>query len=107
MEFNNILTILMELLSFGLLALVGWAVPKICQWLNIKNSDAITQEVMNLIGVFVNAAEQLLKEEDPTGEKRKQYVIEHLQALGYEITDVMLAMIENKVFELNLETKKS
>lgn len=107
MEFNHVLEILMELLAFGVLALVGWGVPKICEWLNIKNSDAVTEEVRKLIGIFVNAAEQLLKQEDPTGEKRKQYVIEHLQALGYEITDVMLAMIENKVFELNLETKKS
>jgi len=49
----------------------------------------------------VEAAEQMLKDDDPDGTKRKAYVIEQLCVLGYTITEEINAYIESEVYKLN------
>ena len=56
---------------------------------------------------FARAAEQLYYEQDPTGEKRRQFVQEQLQALGVEVTEAVMNMIEGAVWEINTENKKA
>ncbi len=49
---------------------------------------------------FVEAADQMLKRVDPTGEKRKQYVLDSLKELGIEENTYVNALIEQAVLGL-------
>lgn len=84
--------------------LIAWLAPKIHAWLTARTDAATTERVMALVAIFAQAAEQLLKADDPTGEKRREYVIEELRKLGIQITEDVLAMIEGAVWEINTET---
>lgn len=59
----------------------------------------------NFIDSLVHAAEQTLKEGDFDGSARLAYVQEMLIKAGYELTDAIRAMIESKVYTLNLEAE--
>lgn len=66
-----------------------------------KNIDKIREEnLREVIKVLVEAAEQLLKETDPTGEKRKQYVKDQLELLGIEYSPYIDSLIESNVLYL-------
>ena len=49
---------------------------------------------------FVEAADQMLKKVDPTGEKRKEYVIKCLEELGIMQSAYINALIEQAVLGL-------
>lgn len=75
--------------------------PKLSNWLTVNGHKVETEELITIILQFVQAAEQLLKDNDPTGEKRKQYVYEKLVALGYEVTEYVASLVEGAVFTVN------
>lgn len=53
------------------------------------------------INELVLAAEQMLREEDPSGSARLGYVQQMLIEAGYELTDSLRASIEASVYKLN------
>lgn len=66
-----------------------------------KNVDKIQEEhLREVVMVLVEAAEQLLKEMDPTGEKRKQYVKDQLELLGIKYSPYIDSLIESSVLNL-------
>ena len=54
----------------------------------------------DFVGSLVMAAEQMYKTEP--GEARLSYVQDQLIEAGYELTDALRALIESKVYEVNL-----
>lgn len=78
-----------------------WLVYKLKEFVNSKIKSIEDSKLRDLVETFVNAAEQLLKDEDPTGEKRKEYVVNQLHLLEIEVTGLVNAMIEEEVFRLN------
>lgn len=75
--------------------------PKIASLITINGQKMETEELLKIILAFVQAAEQLLKEDDPTGEKRQQYVYDKLVELGYDVTDTVASFVEGAVWEVN------
>ena len=101
---TEILDIVVRLLAALFVGIVAYLAPKISSFIKINGEALESQEFRNIVLCFVQAADQLLKDDDPTGEKRKQYVIENLEALGYEITDTVITMIEGSVWQVNNAT---
>ena len=81
--------------------------PKVKEWLEARTGKDHYDQLMQLVRAFARAAEQLFHDTDPSGAKRNQYVREQLTALGIEITEAVLNMIEAEVWEINTETKKA
>ena len=102
MEF---LEIIVQLLAAAVAALAAWAAPRLRAWLIARTDRETAEQVLVLAEVFARAAEQLLKAEDPTGEKRMQYVIERLEELGVEVTEAVTAIVESAVWSLNAASK--
>ena len=71
------------------------------KWLNLRISEKKANNLDLIIWQFVNAAEQMFKDEDPTGKQRKEYVLHRLKDLGYTMTDFLNAKIESAVFDVN------
>lgn len=68
-----------------------------------KTTEKQRENIYTIIKSAVWAAEQILKREDPTGEVRKQYVIDYLLGKGVKLDLADLdVMIEAAVKELNL-----
>lgn len=80
--------------------LVGYVLPAVKGWLVEKMGVEKIEKIEILVAIFVDAAEQILKDVDPTGIKRKSYVCSRLHELGYEVTDQIEAMIEARVYTL-------
>lgn len=90
----------------GVLALMGiWLVGWLKDALKARINAEQANELDRLIYDFVAAAEQQLKEKDPTGKLRKQYVTENLMELGFAISKEINARIEAAVYGINLEQK--
>ena len=103
----EIYDIIGKLLAAFVVSLVAYLVPKARAWF-VANTDKTAQERINqLVTAFARAAEQLFHDTDPSGAKRQQFVREQLSALGIEITEAVINMIEGAVWEINTETKKA
>ena len=103
----EIYEIIGKLLAAFVVGLVAYLVPKARAWF-VANTDKTAQERINqLVTAFARAAEQLFHDTDPSGAKRQQFVREQLSALGIEITEAVINMIEGAVWEINTETKKA
>lgn len=103
----EIYEIIGKLLAAFVVGMVAYLVPKARAWF-VANADKTTQERINqLVTTFARAAEQLFHDADPSGAKRQQFVREQLSALGIEITEAVINMIEGAVWEINTETKKA
>lgn len=70
-------------------------------WLEAKIGKEKLDRLVLIVTELVRCAEQMLKEDDPTGEKRKAYVVQQLVDLGYEITEPINAIIESQVLALH------
>lgn len=89
---------------FALFALGGiYCLTQISKRLKAEIEEGEANEFEELLYMFVRAAEQMFKKDDPTGDKRKAYVVERLCELGVKITEEVNALIEAAVFDLNLE----
>lgn len=96
---EQIIDILIKILAAVIVGLIAYLEPKFKAWLTSKIGETKANELMRLVAVFVASAEQIYKGE--TGEFRKAYVIEQLQALGYIVNDEVNALIEAEVYKLN------
>lgn len=104
---NNLYEIIGNLLAAFAVGLLAYLVPKARAWIQ-ANTDAATQEnIRRLVQSFARAAEQLYHDQDPDGQKRQQFVQEQLRALGVEVTEMVINMIEGAVWEINTENKKA
>lgn len=84
-----------------LLALLLTLWPKFRALLDVKLDEAAAAELDKLIDELTRAAEQMLKQDDPDGSKRLQYVQGMLIEAGYDLTDAIRAKIESRVFGIN------
>lgn len=96
---EQIIDILIKLVA---IILIAYVLPELKKWLTNRIGEERAAKLAEYIEKFVKAAEQMYKEVDETGEKRKQYVIDQLRDLGYTITDEINARIESEVFDINL-----
>ena len=72
-------------------------------YIKSKTTEKQRDNIYTLISIAVSAAEQVLKIEDPSGEKRKRYVVEYLNSKGIKISeDDLDVFIEAAVKDLNL-----
>lgn len=104
---SNLCDVIGSVLAALLVSLLAWIAPKAKTWLE-TNTDVATQEMLRrTIRSFVQAADQLYHDGDPSGNLRRQYVQDQLMDIGIEITEAVLSMIEGSVWEVNVETKNS
>lgn len=93
-----IIKVAATLLAMG----IGYLGKYIISWVKGK-VDAQSAEKLDLfVAELCFAAEQMFKEVDPDGTIRRGYVENMLAQAGYELTDRIRALIESKVFEINL-----
>lgn len=97
----EIYEIIGEILATFFVATVVYLAPKVKNWLSAKTDESTMNAILVLVTSFAEAAEQLLHDDDPTGEKRKEYVIERLKEANVLIDSSVLSMIEGVVFEIN------
>lgn len=97
MNYQNIIDIAIELI---VVILAGFVLPKLRAYLSAKLSAEEYAALVRLITALVEAAEQTLKDDDPTGKLRKQYVVTQLRELNYDITEQVDALIEAAVYGL-------
>ena len=107
MNTYEIIEIAGKLLAAAFVALLAYLTPKVKEWLVARTGKDHYDQLMQLVASFARAAEQLYHDQDPTGERRKQFVQEQLRALDVEITEAVLNMIEGAVWEINTENKKA
>ena len=104
---NDMYEIIGKLLAAFVVGLLAYLTPKAKAWLE-ANADAATQEnIRKLVASFARAAEQLYHDQDPSGEKRQQFVQEQLRAMGVVVTEAVINMIEGAVWEINTENRKA
>lgn len=82
---------------------IAYAAKVACAYLDELKEDA---RLDKFITSAVAAAEQQYKAVDDDGSIRLSYVEGLLVDAGYEITEAIQAMIEGKVFDLNLAQRK-
>ena len=104
---TDLYEIIGNLLAAFVVGLLAYLTPKVKAWMQ-AHTDAATQEnIRKLVQSFARAAEQLYHDQDPSGEVRQKFVQEQLRALGVEITEAVINMIEGAVWEINTEDKKA
>lgn len=103
----NIYEIIGNLLAAFVVGLLAYLMPKAKAWFEASTSKDTQERVQQLIRAFARAAEQLYHDTDPSGEARNRFVREQLTALGVEVTEAIINMIEGAVWEINTETRKA
>ncbi len=101
---EQITTIALQLIGVILFALLIVVLTKYKKKLEEEINAGKATELDKLIFQFVSAADQLLKAQDPTGEKRRAYVYGLLENLGIVITDIIKAKIEANVLKMPKDT---
>lgn len=104
---TNLYEIMGNLLAAFAVGLLAYLAPKAKAWFLANTDAAVQQRVRLLVQSFARAAEQLYHDQDPSGTKRKLFVQEQLRALGVEVTEAVINMIEGAVWEINTENKKA
>lgn len=102
---DQMIDILGKLIAAVFVSLMAYFTPKIKRWLETHTNKTNQQQIEALVKSFVQAAEQLLHNDDPDGTKRMQYVKNELNALGVEINKEIIGMIEGQVWEVNNKNK--
>lgn len=102
---EDIIDIILKIVAMLLALGAGYLGKFLMKWIK-ENVDAKTAEKLDVfVAELVAAAEQLYKKDDPDGSERLAYVQEQLIEAGYEITEAVRALIEAKVFEINITSK--
>lgn len=104
---TNLYEIIGKLLAAFAVGLLAYLTPKLKAWLVAQKGFTVWEDVRKMVHSFARAAEQLYHDQDPTGAKRKQFVQDQLRALGVEVTEAVINMIEGAVWEINTENKKA
>ena len=97
-----IIKIVATLLAFG----IGWLGQYLISWLKSTLDEKDAAKLDLFIAELVAAAEQMYKQHDPDGSIRLEYVENMLIEAGYDITESVSALIESKVFNINLTRKR-
>ena len=103
----NIYEIIGSILAAFVVGLFYRLYPKAKAWFEATASKADQEKVRQLVRSFARAAEQLFHDTDPTGAERNKFVREQLTALGIQITEAIINMIEAEVWEINTESQKA
>ena len=98
---NIIIKVAATLLAFG----AAWLGRYLVSFLKTNLDEKQTVILDQFIADLVAAAEQMYKKDDPDGSIRLGYVKTMLVEAGYDITEAVQAMIESKVFSINLASK--
>lgn len=98
---NIIIKIVAMLLALG----AGYLGKYVVNWLKTNLDDRGDAKLDLFVAELVAAAEQMYKKDDPDGTARLEYVQTMLIGAGYDITDAVQALIESKVFEINLTNR--
>lgn len=96
-----IIDLLGKIIAAAFVSIIFIALKELKSFILAKKEEIEDEKLRALIESFVEAAEQMLKEDDPDGAIRKQYVEENLKLLGYEINEQINAYIEAYVFDIN------
>ena len=99
---NIIIKVVAMLLAMGAWYLGRYIVKVLKANLDEKNDTMLDLFIEELVA----AAEQMFKKNDPDGVIRLEYVQDSLIDAGYEITAAVRAMIESKVFSINMSNTK-
>ena len=93
----------------AIIGLLGTLITAILvPWIKTKYDAEKRAKIYEYVDIAVNAADQILKVEDPTGEKRKQFVVDYLNDKGFKISMKDLDMIiEAAVNQLNMIQKQA
>nr|WP_325212944.1 hypothetical protein [uncultured Oscillibacter sp.] len=104
---TNLYEIIGNLLAAFAVALLTYLTPKAKAWFTAHTDAAVREDIWKLVQSFARAAEQLYHDQDPAGTQRKQFVQDQLRALGVEVTEAVINMIEGAVWEINTENRKA
>lgn len=104
---NNLYEITGNLLAAFVVGLLAYLTPKARAWFEANTNAATQENIRRLVQSFARAAEQLYHDQDPSGEVRQKFVQEQLRALGVEITEAVINMIEGAVWEINTENEEA
>lgn len=102
---ENIMDIIIRVVATLLALGLGYLGKFLVSWLKGKLSEQNAEKLDLFISELCAAAEQMYKADDPDGTIRLRYVESMLVQAGYDITDAVRALIESKVFEINLTNK--
>ena len=102
---DEIMNILIKIVAMLLALGAGYLGKYVVNWLKTNLDDRGDEKLDTFIAELVAAAEQMYKKDDPDGTARLRYVQTMLIGAGYDITDAIQAMIESKVFEINLTNR--
>lgn len=99
---EQIIDIIIKIVATLLLAGAGWLGKYVITYLRNNLDEKNIAFLDTFIAELVAAAEQLYAEADETGRIRREYVQKMLVEAGYEITEAVQAMIEAKVYDINI-----
>lgn len=96
-------------IRFAIAVMTGICIPAFKRWLDTKTENEKLMQIRQTAETAVYAAEQLMREKDPTGEHRRKYahklVAMTALRLGVTLTDNEIdSMIQAAVQELNFFT---
>ena len=97
MNYTKIITAVLEI---ALLLFMTLIYPKLQKIISSKIGDEASEKLLDAVAVFVDAAQQVGNVLSYTGPEKKEYVIERLQEIGYEVTPTIDAYIEAAVFNM-------
>lgn len=84
---------------------VVWVCRKIYAYFAQKMKASDMEKLEKFVDTLVTGADQMFKAEDPDGSVRLAYVQGELISAGYDLTEAVRALIESKVFKVNLAQK--
>lgn len=103
---DEIMNILIKLAAMVLTFLLARGCRYVYELLKATLDEKNDARLDLFIEELVAAAEQMFKKDDPDGTVRLDYVQNTLIDAGYEITEAIRALIESKVFSINLSNAK-
>ena len=99
---EEIMDIIIKVVAMLLALGIGYIGRFLVKWMKSILDEKGDAKLDLFIAELVAAAEQMYKQDDPDGKARLQYVQHMLIKAGYTITESVQALIESKVFEINL-----
>lgn len=98
---EEIMDIIIRVVATVVVLGLGYLFKLAANWIRSKLDDKQEEKFNDFLDELVHAAEQMYKGDDPDGTVRLEYVQSVLIEAGYELTDVVRALIESKVYNLN------
>lgn len=102
---EQIIDIVIKILAMLLALGIGYSGKYLIAFVKSKMDERDAEKLDLFVSELVSAAEQLYAEADETGSIRRGYVQKMLVEAGYEITEAVQAMIEAKVYDINITNK--